>query len=93
VSEKPAAAPASDGKRYKPMVRDLAANIYSAASSRMIDTSGGGLKLAADPSALAHACFKLAEAFQSVEDELNSANMPKNAGYKLDANDISSWMK
>ena len=82
-----------DAKPYKPAVRELASRIYT----ELITASAKG---GADPAAacasaqeVAQLSFRLAEAFQSVEDELNAANLPKNTGFKLEAADIAEWTK
>jgi hypothetical protein len=80
-----------DAKPYKPAVRELASRIYTeliAASAR-----GGADAAAAAAHDVAQLSFRLAEAFQAVEDELNAANLPKNTGFKLEAADIAEWIK
>ena len=78
---------------YKPPVRELATRIYVQFLSGMVDLSSGQPKLAVSAENLAKLSFKLAEAFQGVEDELNEGNLPKNVGFKLDATDIAGWSK
>jgi hypothetical protein len=79
-----------ESKPYRPAVRELAARIYT----QLVTANPGdaAAALAAAPEC-AHASFRLAEAFQAVEDELNAANLPKNAGFKLEAADIAEWTK
>jgi hypothetical protein len=78
---------------YKPPVRELASRIYVQFVSEMTDFSGGSVKMEVSAENLAKLSFKLAEAFQDVEDELNAVNLPKNVGFKLDATDIAGWTK
>ena len=81
-----------DAKPYKPAVRELAARIYTeliTAGARGADPAAAG----ASAQEVAQLSFRLAEAFQSVEDELNAANLPKNTGFKLEAADIAEWIK
>ena len=80
-----------DAKPYKPAVRELASRIYTqliAASAEQ-----GPEAACAAATAAAKLSFRLADAFQAVEDELNSANLPKNVGFKLEAADIAEWTK
>jgi len=42
---------------------------------------------------LAKLSFKLADAFQAVEDALNAEHLPKNPNFKLGVEDIASWSK
>ncbi|HET7732064.1 MAG TPA: hypothetical protein VFK48_18725 [Usitatibacter sp.] len=78
---------------YKPVVRELASRIYVQMLADMVRLESGSPKMAVSAENLAKLSFKLAEAFQSVEDELNADNMPKNVGFKLDTDDIASWGK
>jgi hypothetical protein len=78
---------------YKPPVRELATRIYVQFLSGMVAFDGGAVKMAVSAENLAKLSFKLAESFQEVEDELNSGNLPKNVGFKLDATDIAGWSK
>jgi hypothetical protein len=78
---------------YKPLVHDLAAQIYAELVVRAVTLSESSAKMAASPEGLARLSFQLAEAFQAVEDGLNAANLPKNVGYKVGADDIAQWTK
>lgn len=78
---------------YKPPVRELATRIYVQFLSGMVAFDAGAVKMAVSAESLAKLSFKLAESFQEVEDELNSGNLPKNVGFKLDATDIAGWSK
>jgi hypothetical protein len=81
-----------DAKPYRPAVRELAARIYT---ELIVATTGQGTDAAACARAqeVARLSFQLAESFQAVEDELNSANLPKNVGFKLEATDIAEWSR
>jgi hypothetical protein len=78
---------------YEPLVHDLAARIFVDLVVRAVTVSESSAKIATPPEALAKLSFQLAEAFQAVEDALNSANLPKNVGYKVGADDIAQWTK
>ena len=80
-----------EAKPYRPVVRELAARIYTALVTAN-GPSGAEAAYAAAPET-ARMSFRLAEAFQAVEDHLNAANLPKNADFKLDASDIAEWSK
>jgi hypothetical protein len=51
------------------------------------------VKMSTSAETLAKLSFRLADAFQVVEDELNAAHRPKNVGFKVEAADITSWTK
>jgi hypothetical protein len=78
---------------YKPHVRELATRIYVSLVSGAVSVTENSVKMTASAQNLAKLSFQLAESFQTVEDELNSANLPKNTGFKLEAADIASWTK
>ena len=82
-----------DAKAYKPAVRELASRIYIALISDAARNAGERAAASAGAQQVARLSFELAEAFQAVEDQLNAANMPKNAGFKLEAADIAEWSK
>ncbi|HUL97201.1 MAG TPA: hypothetical protein VLT89_14390 [Usitatibacter sp.] len=78
----------------KPKVIDLAGDIYA----RLVGdcakvTAQGGIAFSSDPELLAQLSFKLAAAFQKVEDGLNRASQPVDTNFKLDAADIAAWSK
>ena len=81
-----------DVQPYKPAVRELAARIYT---ELMVAANRQGIDAAACARAqdIARLSFQLAESFQSVEDQLNSANLAKNVGFKLEATDIAEWSR
>jgi hypothetical protein len=78
---------------YKPHIRELATRIYVSLISGSVTISESAVKMTASAENVAKLSFQLAEAFQTVEDNLNSANLPKNTGFKLEAADIASWTK
>jgi hypothetical protein len=82
-----------ESKAYKPPVRELASRIYAELVVRSVAVSDDGLQMSTSAENLARLSFRLAEAFQGVEDELNSANLPKNAGFRIEASDIAEWSK
>lgn len=78
---------------YKPHVRELASRIYVDLVTGAVSVSENSVKMATSAENLAQVSFQLAEAFQTVEDQLNAANLPKNTGFKLDVADIAQWTK
>jgi hypothetical protein len=79
-----------DTKPFRPAVRDLAARIYTRlVSSPSID---GAAALAAAPEK-ALLSFRLAEAFQAVDDQFTNANSAKTSDFKLGADAIAEWSK
>lgn len=78
---------------FKQQVRDLAANIYVGLIGQAVGVSDNAVKMTTSAENLAKLSFKLAQAFQVVEEELNSANLPKNPSFKLEAADIAEWAK
>lgn len=78
---------------YKPHVRELASRIYVDLVSNAVSIGENSVKMTASAENIAKLSFQLAEVFQQVEDGLNSANMPKNSGFRPGADDIAQWMK
>lgn len=78
---------------YKPKVRDLAALIYVDLVGRSVTLTEKSVTLEASAENLAKLSFKLADAFQAIEDQLNAENLPKNPNFKLGVDDIASWSK
>jgi hypothetical protein len=75
----------------KPKVIELAAGIYTRLVGDASTITDKGVTFSTDPAGLARMSFKLAAAFQKVEDEINADALPKNVGFKLDTADISGW--
>ena len=78
---------------YKPQVRNLAAQIYVDLVGRSVTVTKNAVNMDASAENLAKLSFKLADAFQSIEDQLNAANLPKNPNFKLGVEDIAEWQK
>ena len=78
---------------FKIGLREVAAQIYVELAVRAVAVSDTGVKMAADPVNLAKLSFKLAQAFETVQDDLNAENMPKNPDFKLGADDVAAWLK
>ncbi len=83
----------SEQKVFKIGLREVAAQIYVDLVVRTVAVSETGVKISADPANLAKLSFKLAQAFETVQDDLNEENMPKNPDFKLGADDIAAWLK
>jgi hypothetical protein len=77
----------------RPELKTLATHIYVDLIGRNIIFADGSPKMPVGAENIAKLSFKLADVFLAVQDELNSANLPKNPTYKLGADDIASWMK
>jgi len=73
--------------------RELASRIYVDLVVRAAEVSGTAVKMQAAPDNVARLSFKLAQAFDGVERELNEASLPKNQDFKVDAASILSWSK
>ena len=82
-----------DAKPYKPPVRELASRIYIELAVRCLTVQGKDAKMSARPEDLATLSFTLAEAFQTVEEALGAAAVPKKSGFTLEASDIAAWTK
>jgi hypothetical protein len=71
--------------------KELASTIYVDLVGRSVVVSGTGVTMAVSAENLARLSFKLAAAFQEVEDQLNAENMPKNQGFTVDVSNIAEW--
>jgi hypothetical protein len=78
---------------YKPQVRNLAAQIYVDLVGRSVTVTKNAVNMEVSAENLAKLSFKLADAFQSIEDQLNAENLPKNPNFKLGVEDIAQWQK
>jgi hypothetical protein len=78
---------------YKPQVRNLAAQIYVDLVGRSVTVTKNAVNMDVSAENLAKLSFKLADAFQSIEDQLNAENLPKNPNFKLGVEDIAQWQK
>ena len=73
--------------------RDLATRIYVELVVRATEVSEKGVSMSASAENLARLSFKLSQAFDRVETELNEANLPKNQGFTVDVSNIAEWSK
>ena len=91
----PAKAPTPTGlpPGLSPRLIDLAGGIYTRLAGDATRVTDKGVTMTTDPVNLAQLSFKLALAFQKVEDDLNAASLPKNPDFKLDVSDIAAWSK
>jgi len=80
-------------KLFKMELREVASRIYVELVLRATSVSDSGVKLTSSPENLAKLSFKLAQVFETVQDDLNAENLPKNPDFKLGAEDIAGWMK
>jgi len=78
---------------FKIGLREVAAQIYVDLVVRATAVTESGVKMSADPVNLAKLSFKLAQAFETVQDDLNAENLPKNPDFKLGAEDVAAWLK
>jgi hypothetical protein len=87
MSEHPA--PASRAS-VADQTRDLAAQIYVELAGRAMLPSE---KVKPNPVDLAKYCYKLAEAFQSIEADAQKDAIAKMAKYDVKVDDMTSWKK
>jgi hypothetical protein len=71
-------------------VRDLAAQIYVELVGRVMLTTE---QTKPNPLDLARFCYKLAEAFESIEREAQKEAIAKTAKYDVKVDDMASWKK
>jgi hypothetical protein len=71
-------------------VRDLAARIYVEFVGRVMLTTE---KTKPNPVDLAKFCYKLAEAFESIEVDAHKDAVAKMAKYDVKVDDMTSWKK
>lgn len=82
-------APASSGGTSTGTTRDLAARIYVELVGRVMLTAENK----PNPVDLAKYCYKLAEAFQSIEADAQKDAVAKMAKYDVKVDDMASWKK
>ncbi len=82
-------APASPNATESPSVRELAARIYVELVGRVMLTAENK----PNPVDLAKFCYKLAEAFKSVELDAHKEAVAKMAKYDVKVDDMTSWKK
>ncbi len=83
------APPTPSGSASTP-TRDLAAQIYVELVGRVMLTKE---QTKPNPVDLAKYCYKLAEAFQSVEIDAQKEAVAKMAKYDVKVDDMTSWKK
>jgi hypothetical protein len=89
----PAAPAAAASAVQTDYVRDLAAQIYvGMVPSVMLKAPAAG-QPKPNPVDLAKYCYKLAEAFQSIEIEAGKEAVARTAKYEVKDGDMSSWLK
>jgi hypothetical protein len=76
--------------KHRPAVRDLAARIYARLVSATPTDGATALATAPEKALLS---FRLAEAFQALEDQFANANSLKTSDFKLGADAIAEWSK
>jgi hypothetical protein len=83
-------APATPPGSASSAVRELAARIYVEFVGRVMLTTE---KTKPNPVDLAKYCYKLAEAFQSIEVDAQKDAVAKMAKYDVKVDDMTSWKK
>ena len=84
------AAPAIPPGPESTSVRELAARIYVEFVGRVMLTAE---KTKPNPVELAKYCYKLAEAFQSIEADAQKDAVAKLAKYDVKVDDMANWKK
>lgn len=82
--------PATPPSPESTSVRELAARIYVELVGRVMLTAE---KTKPSPVDLAKYCYKLAEAFQSIEVDAQKDAVAKMAKYDVKVDDMTSWKK
>ncbi len=82
-----------DAKPFKLGLRDIASRVYVELAARSMQVSGEGVKMSASPENLARLSFKLAAAFESVQDELNAENLPRDPNFVMNEEAMANWAK
>ena len=83
-------APATPAGSVSNQTRDLAAQIYVEIAGRAMLPSE---KVKPNPVDLAKYCYKLAEAFQSIEADAHKDAVARMAKYDVKVDDMASWKK
>jgi len=84
------ATPATPADALANQTRDLAAQLYVQIAGRAMLPSE---KVKPNPVDLAKYCYKLAEAFQSIEADAHKDALAKMAKYDVKVDDMTSWKK
>ncbi len=82
-----------DAKPFKLQLRDVASRIYVELAAQNVQVTGEGVKMAASPENLARLSFKLAAAFEGVQDELNAENLPRDPNFVMNEEAMAKWAK
>lgn len=83
-------APATPSGPESTSVRELATRIYVELVGRVMLTTE---QTKPNPADLAKFCYKLAEAFQSIEVDAQKDAVAKMAKYDVKVDDMTSWKK
>ena len=83
-------APATPSDSESTSVRELAAQIYVELVGRVMLTSE---QAKPNPVDLAKYCYKLADAFESIERDAQKEATAKMAKYDVKVDDMTSWKK
>lgn len=83
-------APPSPAGSVSSQTRDLAAQIYVELVGRVMLTAAESKP---NPVDLAKYCYKLAEAFQSIEADAQKDAIARMAKYDVKVDDMTSWKK
>ena len=82
-----------DPKPFRLDLRETAQQIYVELAAREVQVTPEGVTMTASAENLARLAFKLAAVFQQVQDDLNEANLPKNAGFVMSEKEVAAWSK
>ena len=82
-----------DAKPFQLGLRDIASRVYVELAARSVQISGDGVKMSASPENLARLSFKLAAAFEGVQDELNAENLPRDPNFVMSEAAMAKWAK
>lgn len=74
-------------------IKELAAQIYVGLVPSVMLKAGTAEQPKPNPVDLAKYCYKLAEAFQSIEVEATKEAIARTAKYEVKDGDMSSWLK
>ncbi|MBI2311289.1 MAG: hypothetical protein HYU77_02155 [Betaproteobacteria bacterium] len=86
-------APTSPRELAAHQVRNLAAQIYVELAWRVAPVGDKAAPTPPNPEDLARLSFKLAAAFQQVEDELKTAKSATTDSFELRVSDMADWNK
>lgn len=78
---------ANESENNQPAVHELAARIYVQLVTEAVGFTDKGVNITANPENIARVSYKLAEAFQKIEEERLAATRPKSTA--LDVGQIN----